>query len=539
MKIRVWGMPLIAVLALIALAGTGVFVPAGAAPARQVLRYNLDGGEPASLDPHKIDNRAAATVAKQLFEGLVRLDKDGKVIPGVAERWQISADGKIYTFFLRRNARWSNGDPVTAQDFVYATVRAIGPKFGAPLVDNFFFIANAEEFNGGKVTDPAQVGIKAVDDFTLEIRLHTPALFFLSLLSFFSVMPVSQKVDQANPRWMNEAATFVSNGPFRLAQWVHEQRIVLEPNPNYWARNQVKLDAIEFTMVTNLATAYQMFQTGQLDILEPPPTELAARLLAEKRAFAKPQARTYFVRFNNKVAPFTNANIRKAFSLAINRDAYTRLVLQGGQIPLRGFIPHGLSSGTGEFRKQAGDLYRDADVARAREHLQTGLRELGLSSLPELTMRTSAREDFRKIAQFAQAQWKQALKAQVNIEVMEHRAYVAAVRSRNYVLGPFSTGADYDDAINLMGQFQTGDFFNFTQYSNPEYDRLMRAAGVETNAQRRTQFMIDAEKILIQQDMAIAPLYTNTSVVLQSPKLKNVYRHVIFEDDYRDAFFEP
>src|SRR4030066_1425137 len=231
----------------------------------------------------------------------------------------------------------------------------------------------------------------------------------------------------------------------------------------------MKLDAIEFTMVPSRATAYQMLQTGQLDIVTPPPEltgrllaekkaqvfpeartyfirfnnkvapftnvnirkafyivtpppELTGRLLAEKKAQVFPEARTYFIRFNNKVAPFTNVNIRKAFSLALNRDAYTRVLLQGGQIPLRGFIPHGLSSGTGEFRKQAGGLYKDNDAARAREHLQAGLKELGLTALPEITMRASAREDLRKIAQAVQAQWKQALKVQVNIEVMEPRA---------------------------------------------------------------------------------------------------------------------
>ncbi len=537
MRRRFWGMPVLAMLVLSALLATGVVGPARAAPARQVLRLNLEN-EPPTLDPAKIDNRAAGTVSKQLFEGLVRLDRSGNAVAGVAERWQISSDGKTYTFFLRRNARWSNGDPVTARDFAYSYVRQLGPKFGAPLVDNLFFLANAEQFNDGKVTDPAQVGIRAVDDFTLEIRLHTAAPFFLKLLAFFSVMPVHQRVDQQNPRWMNEAATFVSNGPFRLAQWVHEQRIVLERNPNYWGRDQVKLDAIEFTMVASRATSYQMFQTGQLDIVIPP-AELTGRLLAEKRAQVFPEARTYFVRLNNKVAPFTNANIRKAFSLALNREAFARVVLQGGQIPLRGFIPHGLSSGTGDFRKQAGDLYRDNDVSRAREHLQTGLKELGLTALPPVTLLTSAREDLRKIAQAIQAQWKQALRAQITIEVMEQRAFVAAVRGKNYVVAPFSTGADYDDAYNLLGQFVSDDFFNFTNYANPEYDRLIRAAAIETNAPRRTQLMIQAEKILIQQDMAIAPLYTNTQVVLQNPKVRNVYRYAVAEDDYRDVSIEP
>ncbi len=326
-----------------------------AAPAGQVLRINIQG-EPASLDPAKIDNRLAGTVAKQLFEGLTRLDKDGNANPGVAERWQVSADGKTYTFVLRRNARWSNGDPVTAQDFVYSYRRALDAKFGAPLVDNLFFVANAESYNGGKITDPSQVGIRAADDFTLEIRLHTPAPFFLKLLAFFSVMPVNSKVDQQNPKWMNEAATYVSNGPFRFARWEHERTMVLERNPNYWARDRVKLDEIQIAMLPNLSTAYQMLATGQLDIVTPP-AELTGKLIAQKRAQVFPEARTFFVRFNNKVVPFTNASIRKAFSLAINREGIGRRILQGGQIPLRGFIPHGLSSGSGEFRKQAGDLY--------------------------------------------------------------------------------------------------------------------------------------------------------------------------------------
>lgn len=529
---------LAALTAAVVLIAAGGWTASGA-PVRQVLRHNLYNGDPPSLDPAKIDNVEAGTVAKQLFEGLTRLDKDGKAIPGVAERWRVSADGLTYTFFLRRSARWSNGDPVTAHDFAYAFLRQLDPKFGAPLVDNALFIDKAPEYNEGSLTDVSQVGVRALDDYTLELRLHTPTPFFLKLLAFFSVMPINQRVDKSNPKWMNEAATFVGNGPFRLAQWVHEQRIVLEPNPAYWARDKVKLDAIEFTMVASRSTAYQMLVTGQLDIITPPP-ELTGRLIAEGKAQVFPRACTFFARFNNKVAPFTNGNIRKAFSLAVNRDGITRRILQGGQIPLRAFIPHGLSSGTGEFRRQAGDLYRDSDLTKAREHLQQGLQELGLAALPDITLRTSNREEWSKVAQALQAQWKQGLKAEVKIEVMEHRAYVAAVRrERSYAVGPFSTCADYDDAYNLLTQFVTNDPFNATNYSNPEYDRLIRAAAVERNPQRRTQLMTDAEKVLIERDMGIAPLYTLTAAVLQNSKLQDVYRYAVAEDDYRDAFFAP
>jgi len=510
---------------------------AAAAPVAQVLRVNMEN-EPGTLDPALIDSRTAGTIAKQLFEGLTRLDKDGTVIPAVAERWQVTPDGKTYTFTLRRNARWSNGDPVTASDFVYSYRRALNPKTGAPFVDNLFSIANAEQYNDGKITDPVQVGVRALDDYTLEIRLHTPAPFFLKVLSFFSVMPVVARVDQQNPKWMNEASTFVSNGPFRLAQWTHEQKIVLERNPHYWARDRVKLDQIQVVMVLNPVTAYQMFVAGQLDI-STPPAALTGRLIAERKAQVLPEARTNYLRLNNKVSPFTNVNIRKAFSLALNREGITRRIFQGGQIPLLGYVPHGLSSGTGEFRKQAGDLFKDNDLQRAREYLRQGMKELGINELPPLAMRTSSRELFVKIAQAVQAQWKQTLKADVTIETMEQRAFTAAVRRKDYVIVPWSNGADYDDAINFLGQYISDDFFNLTQYASREYDRLIRAATAETNGERRTRFMIDAERILIVQDMAIAPLFTSTRVAVQNPRLKNVYRYAAADDDYRDAFFAP
>ncbi len=515
--------------------------PLNAAATAQVLRLSIPG-EPASLDPLRIDNRVAGTLAKQLFEGLTRLDKSGDVVPGVAERWVVSPDAMVYTFELRRDARWSNGDPVTAHDFVYSYRRMLKPKSGAPLVGNLYFIANAEQYNAGKLIDPAKVGLRAIGDSTLEIRLHTPAPFFLKLLAFMSSLPISQRAEQQSVGWMNSAATFVSNGAYRLARWDHERGMVFEPNPNYWAREQVRLDRIQIGLVPNPATAYQMFVTDQLDVVEPVPAELVGRLIAKNKATVIPEARTWLVFVNNKRPPFTNVDIRKAFSLSINRAGISR-ILGGGPISLRGFIPHGLSSGTGEFRKQAGDLYADNDVQRAREHLQRGLKELGLARLPQIAMRVSNRTISTKIAQALQAlqaQWKQALGTQVTIETMEERAFFAALDKGNYTLAPESTGADYDDAYNLITWFLSDFPWNPTiGYRNPGVDRLLRTAGKETDLKKRARLMIDAERIAIGQDMAVAPLFTNVRVIVQNPRLRNVYRYAVAEDDYRHASFGP
>lgn len=494
--------------------------------------------EPSSLDPALVDNRIAGEIANQLFEGLVRLDKDSNIVPGVAESWTISDDGTVYTFYLNKNAKWSNGKQVTAGDFAYTWIRALKPETGAPLVSNLFFIKNAIPFNEGSNTDPSQLGIKVIDDTTLEITLERPTSFFLGLTAFFSVLPISEEVNESNPNWTAEASTFVSNGPFKMESWKHDQEIVMVPNENYWARDKVKLDKLTWVMVNDQNTEYQMYQTGQLNVSDNIPNSIRSKLVADGTAKKVPQARVQYLRFNNEDSVFSNEKIRRALGLALNRQLIVDKVTQGGETPALAFIPYGLGSGAGEFRKLAGDaLYKDNDVETAKSLLAEGLQEAGLSSLPTLNLLFFTDDTNNRLAQAMQEMWKQNLGIEVELQTMERKVFVQTVKGGDYQMALYSTGADYDDAFNLMGQWTTGDVYNYSRISIPEYDQLIKAVEVELDAQKRAQLMFDAEKVLIDK-MAIAPLYYGTAVYLQQDNVKNIFRYSIQPIDFREAVIE-
>lgn len=503
----------------------------------QVLTVNART-EPPSLDPPVIDNRIAGEIANQLFEGLVRLDKDGNVIPGVAEKWEISEDSLVYTFYLNKNAKWSNGEPVTANDFFYSWERTLRPETAAPLVSNLFFIKNAVDYNSGELKDPAQLGMKVIDDYTFEVTLERPTSFFLGLTSFFSVLPVNKATVEANEKWAAEADTFVSNGPFKLESWKHGQEIVMVPNENYWAKDVVKLKQLKWVMVNDQNTEYGMYQSGELNISDNFPDNIKSKLVASGEAKSVPDARTFYLRYNNENEVLGNEKIRKALGIAIDRQLIVDRVTQGGETPAYAFIPNGLGSGAGEFRKLAGEkLYEDNDPAQAKQLLEEGLQELGLSELPKLTFLFQTNDTYNKLTQAMQEMWKKSLGIDVELQTMEQKAFIQTVKSGDYEMAIYSTGADYDDASNLMGQYTTGDIYNYSKVSIPEYDELVANVDVETDLEKRAQLMVEAEKVLLDK-MAIAPLYYGTKVYLQNDNVKGIYRFAIQAIDYREAYIE-
>ncbi|MED4779395.1 peptide ABC transporter substrate-binding protein [Brevibacillus choshinensis] len=493
--------------------------------------------EPPSLNPALIDNQSAGDIANQLFEGLVRVDKNGEIVPGVAEKWDISDDKTVYTFHLRQDAKWSNGEPITADDFVYSWEKSLRPDTGAPLADNLSFIKNGSKYLAGEIKDPNSLGIKAIDPQTLQVTLERPTPFFLRLTSFFSVLPINKKVDESNPNWSGEAASFVSNGPFMMKEWKHDQEIVMVPNPQYWAKDAVKLQSIVWKMVNDQNTEYQMYQTGELDIAFPP-TSATANLLAEGKAKTVPVARTAYVRYNHKDSLFANQKIRKAFAAAIDRKMLVDKVVQGGQTPATALIPEGLSSGNGEFRSLAGnDQFASYSIEEAKKLLEEGLQELNQASLPKVTFLTDNNDLRSKISQALQEMWKRNLGVEVEIKSMERKVFVESVKAGEYQFALYSTGADYDDSYNLFGQFTTGDGYNYSKYSNPDYDNYVKSAFMETDPAKRAQQMIEAEKVLMN-DMAINPLYYDKLVILENERVKNVYRFAVSALELREAFVE-
>ncbi|WP_256816663.1 peptide ABC transporter substrate-binding protein [Cytobacillus sp. Bac17] len=492
--------------------------------------------EPPSLEPALIDNQVAGDISNQLFEGLVRLDKEGKIVPGVAERWETSDDGTIYTFYLNKDAKWSNGDPVTAQDFVYSWEKVLRPEVASPLGSNLFFIKNGAAYNEGSLKDPAELGVKAVDEYTLEVTLEKPTSFFLGLTAFFTLLPINEEVDKANSKWASEADTFVSNGPFTIESWKHGQEIVMVPNENYWGKDVVKLDKLKWVMVNEQNTEYAMYQSNELDFSTNLPNSIRNKLISSGEAYTAPSASLAYLRFNHKNDVFANEKIRQALGLALDRNLLVEKVTQGGEIPALGLIPIGLSSGAGEFRDLAGEsLFKDNDVETAKQKLQEGLDELGLSSLPKINLLFYTDDTYNKLSQAMQEMWKKNLGIEVELQTMERKVFVQNIQAGDYQLAIYSTGADYDDASNLMGQFMTGDVYNYSNISIPEYDQLMKKAEAELNLEERAQYLVDAEKVLIDQ-MAISPLYYRTKVYLQKDNIDGIFQYTIQAIDFREAY---
>ena len=280
--------------------------------------YLNNGQEPTSFDPPIGFDSASWNALNNLMEGLTRLGKDHQPEAATAEKWDVSEDGKTYTFHIREDAKWSNGDDVTAKDFEFAWKRLLNPATGSAAAFLGYFIEGGEEFNSGEGSAD-NVKVKAVDDKTFEVTLTSPQAYFLSVIANPAFFPINEKVATENPEWFSEAESFVGNGPFNLASWEHDTKFVMEKNDQYWDAENVNLDRVEWAIVDDTNTEYQMYQAGDLDVSDVP-AELSDKLFEEGKVQVEDQAGDYFYRFNVTKEPFQNVNIRKAFALAVDQQ---------------------------------------------------------------------------------------------------------------------------------------------------------------------------------------------------------------------------
>ena len=313
--------------------------------------------EPPSLDSATATDTTSFEILRLLQEGLTRLDKESEVTPGsgMAESWTVSEDALTYVFTLKDDIYWSNGDPVTAQDFEYAWKRVLNPDTAADYAYQMYVLKNGEKYNNGEATAD-QVGVKAMNAKTLKVDLEAPTPYFLQLTAFGSFYPVNEKVVKANANWAAEASTFVGNGPFKLQSWKHHDEVVVVKNDKYWDKDNVKLNSIKWVMVNDDNTAYQLYKNNEIHD-DTAPQELTYELLQKGEATSVPILGTYMYLFNCEDEIFKNANIRKAFSLAIDRVAIVDQILKGGQLPATGYVPPGASPDMDvDFREYNGNL---------------------------------------------------------------------------------------------------------------------------------------------------------------------------------------
>jgi dipeptide transport system substrate-binding protein len=495
--------------------------------------YLNNGTEPTSLDPSIGFDAVSWDPLNNLMEGLTRLDADHRAAEGVAEKWDISEDGLTYTFHLRENAKWSNGDPVVAKDFEFAWKYMLDPETASAAAFLGYFIKGAEAYNSGDGSAD-DVMVTAKDEKTLEVVLEQPTGFFLDVLTNPAFFPINHKVAEENPDWHAEADTFVGNGPFKLESWKHDEEMVFVKNENYWDASTVKLDKVHFAMVNDSNTQYQMFQSGELDTASIPP-ELSDELINGDNVFIGPYGGLEFYRFNITMEPFQNKKIRQAFSYAVNREDIAKYVVKNGVEPAYGFVSPGYTSPTGsDFRDANGDLV-SFDPDKAKQLLEEGMKEEGYDELPPITLSYNTSDTNKAVAEALQNMFMDNLGVEVTLENQEWNVFSEAQKALELQFSRSSFINDYNDPVNFLESFITDSYMNRTGFSSKEYDELIAKGKSETDEEKRWGALYEAEKLLAEEMIAMPIRYYNT-VVLEADGVEGILRHPVgyFDLKYTD-----
>lgn len=476
-----------------------------------------NGSEPETLDPHLMTGVTEGRIAAALFEGLVTQHPETLApTPGVAESWDVSADGTVYTFHLRETT-WSDGTPLTAQDFYDSWKRALTPETANQYGYMLYPIKNAEAHHKGELKDFGQVGLKVEDPQTLVVTLANPCPYFLDLVAFSTLLPVPIKVIQEHGDQWSRPENIVSNGAFVLKEWKQNQRIVVEKNPRYWDKEFVKLEKVTFLPHDDAETAYKLFLQDQCDWLTSIPLPKIDEVKRLPEYYVQPYLGSYFYRFNVTKPPFDDVRIRKAFSMAVDREVITRDLLKAGQLPATWFTPQM----TG-YEPPKGLKF---DVQKARDLLaEAGFPDGDGLPMVELLYNTS--ESHKVVAEALVQQWKENLGITVAPRNTEWKVYLKEVDNLNFNLARAGWIGDYADPNTFLDMFVTGGGNNNTGWSNERYDELIALAGKETDRTKRFALLKEAETILVEQELPILPIYIYVNQGLLKEKVNGWFENV-------------
>jgi oligopeptide transport system substrate-binding protein len=497
----------------------------------------LIGDEPPGLDSGKTTDTISFLLLNNVMEGLMRLDAENNPVPGIAEDYEISADGLTYTFKLR-DAQWSDGSTVTAHDFEYAWKRALDPATASEYAYIMYAVKGSEAFNTGENTDSASVGVKALDEKTLQVELNAPAPYFLGLTAFATFLPVKEEfVVAQGDKYATEAENLLFNGPFVMTGWSHDQNVTLEKNQNYWDASTVRLEKITFDVVKEQNTAVNLYENGDIDR-----TGLAREQITvykdDPNFSTKNELVIFYLQYNTANEIMNNPKIRQAFSAAINRQAYVDAVLNNGSTPAFGLVPPGTPGLNGFFRDEAKADLVDNDPAYAKQMLEEGLAELNLSALPEIHFLTGDSDGAKKGAEVMKEMWRQTLGIDVVLDMVPFKERLERTRNGNFNIVFSGWGADYNDPMTFLDLFVTDGGFNDAKYSNPAYDERINFGKTSPDTAARMQQLIEAEEILIN-DLPIAPVYYRGSAFVTRPYVKGLVTHPFGADfDYKWAYIE-
>ena len=505
-----------AILAASALS-LGLLGSPSAARAEMVYRM-ATMGEPKSLDPHVVSGTWENYIVGDAFMGLLTDAADATPIAGAAESWTISDDGLTYTFKLRDH-KWSDGTPVTAEDFVYSWRRLLDPATAAEYASIMYPVKNAEKINSGEIKDLSQLGVRALDDKTLEVTLENPTGYFLELLTHYTSFPVPKHViDKHGADWV-KPGNIVSNGAFRIIEWTPNSRVVAEKNPEFYDAANVKVDQVVYYPDEDRNEVTKRFRAGEIDYVDDFASEqidfLKANLPKETRIY--PYLGTYYYPINLNKAPFNDPKVRRALTMAIERPAITDKVLKTGELPAYGVVP----PNTGKYGDPYVPDWAGIPLPERQQMARDLLKEAGFGPDNPLkfTLSYNTSENHKRIAVAAQAMWK-AIGVQVELVNREVKVHYDELKQNNFDVARAAWVADYNDPQNFLYLLETRTGpNNYGRFSSPEFDALMMEQAAERDQDKRMQIMHQAEKIAIDADAWI-PIYYYVSKALVSPKVQ-------------------
>ncbi|OJT96019.1 MAG: ABC transporter substrate-binding protein [Rhizobium sp. 63-7] len=494
----------------------------GASPAlAETVLHRGNAGEPQTLDQAHTSINIEEFILKDLYEGLTIYDAGGKIVPGAAESWTVSDDGTVYTFKLRDNGKWSDGSPVTADDFVFSFQRVEDPKTAAGYANILYPVKNAEKVNKGEVAVD-QLGMKAVDARTLEITLERPTPFFLELLAHQTALPVSKASVEKNGADFVKPGTMVSNGAFKLVSHVPNDNLVVEKNPNHWDAANVKLDKVIFYPIDDQAASIRRFEAKEMDLVYNFSADQIDRLRTayNSQVHVSPTLATYYYAFDTRSEPYSDVRVRRALSMAVDRDFLAKEIYSGSQIPAYSMVPPGIESyGEPSRADFAGDSQLDREDKAVALMKEAGYGEGGKPLAIEIRYNTNPNHE--RVATAVADMWKNTFGAtvtMVNLDVSSHYAYLQEGGKFNVARAGWV--ADYADAENFLAlSVSTNKTFNYGSFNNPDYDALMKKSYEERDPAARSKVLHEAEALLMQEQ-PVAPLLTQADLWMVSDRVK-------------------
>jgi len=504
-----------------------------------------NGAEVSTLDPATVTSVPEGRIVRALFEGLTVKDpKTVEPLPGMAESWEISADGLVYTFRIREGARWTNGDPVTAHDFVYSWRRVLHPETAAEYAYALWYVRGAREYTAnatGGLDDAGEaedLGLSAPTDYLFRVELEAPTPYFLDLVGFYPLYPVNRRnLEEAQERWQLEwlkSENLVTNGPYQLRFRRINDRIRLVKNPDYWDAKNVAFETIDAFSIDHLGTSLNLFLTGELDWVDRPPASLIPRLREREGFDPAPFFGASFFRFNCTRPPFDDPRVRRALSLCVDRRAIVLGITKAGERPSYSFTPPGLAGyPLVELRRSAGGSYEE-NLARDLEEARRLLAEAGFGPggepFPTFEILFNTDQTNEDIAEVVADGWQRELGLKVKLLNQEWKVYLDSQRSLRYDVSRSSWIGDYADPNTFLDVFVTGGENSRTGWGNGRYDELIASAAREADEERRFALLAEAEAILLDE-LPILPLYDYVTRNLVNPRLGG------FHENLRDEHF--